>query len=482
MAIIMNEEEKYYEGKSKPSYSKLVRNGTLVVLFLINVINYIDRYVLFGIVSSIQNEFQIGKAQIGLLQTVFIISYMIFSPLAGYFGDRYDRKIILALALTSWSIVVFWSSFIRGPENFWLFAITRALVGIGEAVCSCVAPTIISDLFDEETRTRAFSVFMMAPTIGGALGLMGGSKISQFAADNGLGGWEYALRLTPVLSIILLIPFLFFVPRNLPRGDQEISMGSQNSYKSDIKYLLKNQTWRMLTVSFILYAFSYGGLSVWLADYASSCAIARGDIKPCLNDSCQYSDIMTRAGIYLGSSGITGVILGLAISSWWKKRGNERAEAHVCALGLLLYSILFSVIFYISFDHLETAWHLAFFGFTSANLTWALMINMTIETSLPECRASAVGIQSFLGHALGDSFSPFLIGFIADKVAKNLSTYQNTYVRSFIGIRTAMYIVPATGFVAGIFFYRAGVTLLADKQKVLETQASDREIVKDTKI
>ena len=75
---------------------------------------------------------------------------------------------------------------------------------------------------------------------------------------------------------------------------------------------------------------------------------------------------------------------------------------------------------------------------------------MTIETSLPDCRASAVGIQSFLGHALGDSFSPFLIGFIADTVAKNLSTYQNTYVRAFIGIRNAMYLGRAIFFICNI--------------------------------
>ena len=81
------------------------------------------------------------------------------------------------------------------------------------------------------------------------------------------------MRLTPLLSIVLLVPFFFFVPRNLPRGDQEISMGSKNSYKSDIKYLLKNETWRMVTVAFILFAFSYGGLSVWLADYAASCEV-----------------------------------------------------------------------------------------------------------------------------------------------------------------------------------------------------------------
>ena len=40
---------------------------------------------------------------------------------------------------------------------------------------------------------------MMAPTIGAALGLMGGSKISQFAADNGWGGWEYALRMVVIM-------------------------------------------------------------------------------------------------------------------------------------------------------------------------------------------------------------------------------------------------------------------------------------------
>ena len=97
-----------------------------VILFLINVINYMDRYVLFGIVSSIQNEFQIGKAQIGLLQTVFIISYMIFSPLAGYFGDRYDRKIILGLSLISWSVVVFWSRLILNEFIIWLIHLEKS--------------------------------------------------------------------------------------------------------------------------------------------------------------------------------------------------------------------------------------------------------------------------------------------------------------------------------------------------------------------
>lgn len=42
-----------------------------------------------------------------------------------------------------------------------------------------------------------------------------------------------------------------------------------------------------------------------------------------------------RIGIYTGASGIIGVLTGLVLSSWWKKRGNEKAEAHVCAIGMV---------------------------------------------------------------------------------------------------------------------------------------------------
>ena len=32
---------------------------------------------------------------LGLLQTAFVLCYMLFAPLFGYLGDRFDRKAIL---------------------------------------------------------------------------------------------------------------------------------------------------------------------------------------------------------------------------------------------------------------------------------------------------------------------------------------------------------------------------------------------------
>ena len=45
-----------------------------------------------GILTDIQCDFGISDAQGGLLSTAFVVSYMVFSPIFGYLGDRFSRK------------------------------------------------------------------------------------------------------------------------------------------------------------------------------------------------------------------------------------------------------------------------------------------------------------------------------------------------------------------------------------------------------
>lgn len=52
----------------------------------------------------------------GLLQTVFIISYMLIAPVFGYLGDRYNRKIIIAFGMIIWSGCTLLASFISDPN------------------------------------------------------------------------------------------------------------------------------------------------------------------------------------------------------------------------------------------------------------------------------------------------------------------------------------------------------------------------------
>ena len=48
----------------------------------------------------------------GLLQTVFICSYMLLAPLFGYLGDRYSRKAIIIFGISFWSFMTFAGSFV----------------------------------------------------------------------------------------------------------------------------------------------------------------------------------------------------------------------------------------------------------------------------------------------------------------------------------------------------------------------------------
>ena len=237
--------------RKSPKYSAFTRWGTLIVLFVVNLLNYMDRFTIVGVLSAVQHEFNIGKTEAGLLQTVFMLSYMCLSPVVGYLGDRYNRKVIILCGLVFWTLVVFLSSFIRGEDNFWLFVLTRALVGIGEASYSCIAPTVITDLFEPEKRNLVVSIFVIAVPVGSGIGFIAGSWMVKFASEMGWGGWEWSLRVTPPFAVLCIILLVVFVPNNIPRGHSD-GMSSavsspESSYFEDIKYLLKNRSWINIT-------------------------------------------------------------------------------------------------------------------------------------------------------------------------------------------------------------------------------------------
>lgn len=100
-----------------------------------------------------------------LVQTTFIWAYLLFAPLCGYLGDRYNRKAIMLVGISVWLLAVLGSTFVPG-NAVWAFMLLRALVGIGESSYSTVAPAIIADLFTADQRSRALMIFYFAIPVG----------------------------------------------------------------------------------------------------------------------------------------------------------------------------------------------------------------------------------------------------------------------------------------------------------------------------
>lgn len=68
-----------------------------------------------------QEYFKIDDSLAGLLQTVFICSYMLLAPLFGYLGDRYPRKWIIVFGVSFWSLMTFLGSFVPADVNTYSF-------------------------------------------------------------------------------------------------------------------------------------------------------------------------------------------------------------------------------------------------------------------------------------------------------------------------------------------------------------------------
>src|SRR5512142_1603861 len=119
--------------------------GALVLLFCINLLNYIDRYALPGVLPLVEKAFPgISKERLGWLAPAFLIVYTVASPLFGLLGDRHPRKVIIAIGVKLWSLATAGAGLAR---RFWQLFLSRALVGVGEAAYGTAAPTVISDLF-----------------------------------------------------------------------------------------------------------------------------------------------------------------------------------------------------------------------------------------------------------------------------------------------------------------------------------------------
>jgi MFS family permease len=161
----------------------MARNRSLIwfSLFLltgINLVNYIDRYLISALLPLIKLDFRLSNTQEGLLGTAFILVYLLTAPVFGWLGDRFSRRPVITVGVTMWSLATAASGLARG---FGSLLPLRSLVGVGEASYASVSPGLIAEYVRPERRAMAMSVFYMAIPVGAALGYVlggfGGSRI-----------------------------------------------------------------------------------------------------------------------------------------------------------------------------------------------------------------------------------------------------------------------------------------------------------------
>ncbi|KAM9348094.1 protein spinster homolog 3 [Symphorus nematophorus] len=428
----------------------------IAVLCYVNLINYMERYTIAGALLNIQTFFNIGDSTAALLQTVFICSFLLLAPLFGYLGDRYNRKYIMIGGLSVWLLTAAGSSFVT-ESFFWLLMLLRALVGVGEASYSTIAPTIIGDLFTGAKRSIMICVFYIFIPIGSGLGYITGALMASVTGD-----WRWALRITPILGLVGLFLLVFLCP-NPPRGAAEThgqGVTQQSTYLEDVKYLLKNKSYVWSSLGVTATAFLVGALGFWTPTFLSRAQIFQDLQQPCRKEPCNTTDSYIFGAVTV-VTGILGGSLGTCLSRWFRDKVSN-ADPLICAVGLLGSAPCLFIAIFVASVNIPTTYVFIFLGEVLISLNWAVMADILLYVVIPTRRSSAEALQISVCHLLGDAGSPYLVGVISDAIRKSKRGTEKVW--NFRSLQYSLLVCLFVGVLGGLFFLMTALYIAEDKK------------------
>lgn len=379
---------------------KLYPLTALITLTALNLVNYVDRSVLNAVQPLVQEEFHINKTQLGFLSTAFLIFYTIAAPFVGPLADRYSRKIIIALGAFFWSGLTLLTAV---THTYTELLLRHTLVGIGEATFVTIAPTFVADLFSERLRGRIFGVFYLAIPVGFAAGyLLGGHLGPQY-------GWRFPFYMAAAPGFLLGVAVLFL--KEPERGSFDSI--PETSERGTVLGLARNPAYLTATLGMASMTFSLGGVLVWIPQF--------------LNVERHYSLEAANSifGVIVVVDGLLASILGGWLGDFLLKR-MKGAYYLVSAAGMALGVPFMIVALFTRGPAMVPAIAVAAF-FLLLNTS---PLNTAVINSVgAHIRATAIAVNIFIIHFLGDVPSPTMMGWVADR-----SSLQTSFVLPVIAM------------------------------------------------
>src|SRR5581483_1491907 len=281
----------------------------VALLWVVALLNYLDRQVIFSVLPLLQADLQLSTFQLGLLSTVFLWVYGVLSPSAGYLADRFGPRRIILLGLFVWSLVTWATAHARSfPE---LLA-ARAVMGLSEACYLPAGLALIASLHGERTRSLATGVHLSGLYFGIIIGGFGGGWMGEHF------GWRSAFTVLGIVGIVYC-PLLRYALR--PGGTTETSERGTGGFFSVLSELVRVRGFVTLALVFAGMAVANWLVYTWLPLY--------------LYERFQMS--LARAGFvatfYNQAGCMVGMLAGGMLADSWSQT-NPRARVLTQALAL----------------------------------------------------------------------------------------------------------------------------------------------------
>jgi MFS family permease len=404
----------------------------LGVLFCVNVLNLIDRQVVYILFPLLKADLQLTDTQLGVLGALpFALFYSFMGIPLGWLADRWHRVRLITIGLTAWSGLTTLCGMTRG---FWSLFTVRVGVGIGESSCAPAAQTILSDYFPPAKRSTILAAFNCGVPIGHGLGLYLGGIIAQH------WGWRWTFYLLGIPG--LLLAFLVARIKEPVRGQMEdtprpaATEASAHALKQLWQTIRAKPSLRWHFVAMAIIGFSVNAPAVWLPTFLVR---LRGFSVESAGEVTGLSAVL---------AGLIGTFLGGILADRWMTHRKNARMLILVVRSFLVIPFLFGMFF------LTSPWLLIatiVVGSCVSTVWFGPGSAVVHDLVAPEIRSVAVAFYVLVIN-LAAGASPILIGKLTDLSGDP----------SFL--QYALLIAPLGDLLAGLCHYRGSRTLVTDMQ------------------
>lgn len=362
----------------------------LALLWIAFFLNQADRQIFSVVLPLIKEELHITDAQAGLIASSLVWTYGLLVPVAGFFGDRFSRKSIIAVSLCFWSV----ATVLTGISSTLIqFILLRGIAtGGGEAFYAPAANALISEEHKKK-RSLALAIHQSAVYFGIILsGLIAGYIAQHY-------GWRKSFYVFGGLGIIISIVILFRLKKDVPQ-----QLLNKVSVLQTAKTVARKPTAVLLTMAFACMVFVNVAYLTWMP------SLLVEKFRLSLSQAGFSSMFYHHVGAFIG------VIIGGIVTDKAALKNPVR-RLTVQAIGLLAGA---PFIFWMGASNTEAGTYTALFlfgifrGIYDSNIFASLF-----EVVVPAIRSSAAGLMLMFAFLTG-AFSPYLLGEL--KPSLGLST------------------------------------------------------------
>lgn len=355
------------------------------ILFGLNLLNYIDRQVLYSVFPLLQSDLGLSDWQLGALASAFMLVYMGYAPVVGYLADRFSRPRLIALSALLWSGATFACGAAAG---FVSLLVPRALIGVGEGGFTTIAQPFLAEHYPKEKHAPVLAAFGLALPIGSALGYVLGGLVGQH------WGWRVAFMAVAVPGVFLAI-LAWTLLKDKAREIQNAPRPALRDYGP----LFKNRPFLSVCFAQAMMTFVMGGLAAWMPMYLHR--YLQMDVAQAGTYFGTLVIVCGAAGTYAGGK-VAARMLARSAAGYYKLIARCFLAAVPCCWAALCMTNAVGMLVFMG-----AALMLLFMP------TGAIAAAL-VATTHERIRSMAFAVNIFLIHLLGDALSPTLIGWVSD--------------------------------------------------------------------